>query len=261
MALASIMPIFSETPQGWTPEVQAAFDRALAANNGQATILAQRLFDENFHLREDKRKLNDDLKAVKDKLPEGAVVLSKEDAAAFEAYKALGKPEDVKKSLDEKTKNDGELADLKFKQLIGDAAQAHGFKPNVLADIVKAKGMSIEIGETEVDDGKGGKVKKPAAFVLTNEGKSKVNLSDYARDNLSDYLPSLAAQAGQGAGQQWVSQGQGAGGAGNGQGAGGSVLDKFLTDRDKRAAETPNPLKPTNVVNNAGVVNQQAQGV
>ena len=143
---------------------------------------------------------------------EGKTVIEGDDLAAFEAYKALGKPDEVKTRLEAGEQAAGEVATLKRDGTLRDAAQAAGYKFSVLKDRVTVAGNpAIEIREVE-EEGK----KVSRAFV-TPEGGTAQELTAYAGEHWGDYLPALTASGpgqgggGQGGGQTYPAQ-QGSGG-------------------------------------------------
>lgn len=237
-------PPVTRDPSTWPAEVRSAFNSALEQRGNDARRLAEFLYDDNHRLREDKRKLRTDLDEVNKRLPEGAVVLNKEDAAAWETFKALGKPDEVKKTLEKAASDATELEGLKFSDMVNQAAGRHNFKPTVLADVVKARGLKIELGEIEVPKAgstTGEKVKQQVAYVVTDDKGTKVVLADYAKDRLAEYLPSLAAGNGQQQqnGQTWVSQ-QGTPAPNPNQPQGGDRVSTFLEQRNaQRSGEKP----------------------
>lgn len=161
----------------------AAFQSRLAKMNGDAMGFATQLFDENFHLRKDKRDLEK-------KVPtEGAVVLSKEDASEYEALKALGKSGDLKTKLEAAGTLETENATLKKKDILRDIASAHGYKLSVLQDL-DAKGGGLEYTLKEEKDTKG-QARKVA--YIKQEGKD-VPLEQFATEKWADYMPALKAE-------------------------------------------------------------------
>lgn len=207
------------------------------------------------------------------KVPAGAVVLSAEDAKLFESYKALGKPDEVKATLDKVPVLEGQIAardTAEARRKAGKAAaSALGWNEAVTVDLITDKGYTVELREVEVEekDAKGAvtKVKKSLPHVLTGEGTAaKADLLDAViqRDH-AGYLPALQATAAAGAGSSGGSGsggtgGSGAGGAGatgrtitwpSGQRAGGSgggatsAVDEVL-EKNRERAQAPNALRP-----------------
>lgn len=154
---------------------------------------------DNVKLRLKLNEVRTENETLKSKLPEGAVVLSKDDAKLFEDFKALGKkPADITKLLKDGETAATELASRKLGDVAADAAKALGWNGvDVLKDQISSRNLRVEMRETEVDDGKGGKTKKPVPFVITGEGAASKaeELTTYVNTNLKGYLPALQGSA------------------------------------------------------------------
>jgi hypothetical protein len=123
----------------------------------------------------------DDLKA---KLPaDGAVVLAQADAAELDAYRALGKPAEVKTALDAKSTAEKDLATLRRHEAVRAAAEAHGYKAGLLGKVPSLAEQTIEIKDVQ-EDGK--PVKR--AFV------GDTPLPDYIQANDPDFVEALPAK-------------------------------------------------------------------
>lgn len=148
-----------------------------------AARLAEELADarnETFKLREDKRVLK------ANQVPEGATVLSSEDAKKWAAFSELGAPEDVKKQIQLAESAIAERDGLKGEKVTNQAAALLGYKPDVLADLAKSKGFRVEIeGE--------GEAAKVVARYKDGEADAVKPMSEYAESLLAAYLPSLRA--------------------------------------------------------------------
>lgn len=159
----------------------AAFQNRLNKMNGDAMAFATQLFDENYQHRSEIRDL-------KKKVPgEGSVVLSKEEAASYEAFKALNlKPEEVKTKLESVSTLEGENATLKRKDTLRDVAGAAGFKLSVLED----RDRSIEGLEYILKDEKDKQGNARKVAYVKHEGK-EVPIEQFASEKWADYLPAL----------------------------------------------------------------------
>jgi len=204
--------------------------------NGDAVRMAEKLAEvlgDNATLREQRRDLRTENATLKAQVaPEGAVVLTGDDAAAYQAYQALGKPGDLTKRLESGDAAIKRTAELERDAVVAEAATAAGYKPSVLRD--RAGDLPLTVKEVTVD---GKPVKR--AFI-TPQGQGEQELTAYAQQQWADYLPALAASQ----------QGQGTPGftfpttpAGNGQRPAATV-DDFIKQRNERAAAAPNPLAP-----------------
>src|SRR5690348_6795389 len=110
-----------EPGQGADPT--QAFQNRLNKLNGDAMAFATQLFDENYRLREDKRQLNEQLTTAQGKVPaDGALVLTGDEAKAFEAYKALGTPKELKDRIDAYPTLEDENKGLKLRDSLREVA-------------------------------------------------------------------------------------------------------------------------------------------
>lgn len=169
-------------------KVLESFQNKLGKFNNDATALAQQLFTENYTLREDKRKLNAKVEELQGKQPAaGAVVLTSDEAKTWGAIKELGlSADEIKTRLQSSTETEKELATLKRKELIREAAETEGYKATVLGTLI-ASDMPIEFKEVE-KDGK----KRRAAFVKI--GEEQKPLSEYVESTHADFLPALRVE-------------------------------------------------------------------
>ena len=140
-------------------------------------------------------------------VPRGGRSLSSKDAAAYDAYAALGTPEEVKAKITErdayaahgtpeevKTKIEaGETAQTTLTErdkakAVADVAKVAGFKDTVLSDRLKNDGLEVLPLEKTVRDGK----EVDVAYVKDAQG-TKHELTEYAKQKWGDYLPALQA--------------------------------------------------------------------
>lgn len=127
----------------------------------------------------------------RNQVPKGARVLTKEEADAYDAYVALGKPDELKTKLDDGEKAATTLADRDKADAVRTAAEASGYKQTVLGDRLKADGLTEVPTVREVErDGK----KVQVAYVKDAQG-AEHELTEYAKKNWGDYLPALQVQA------------------------------------------------------------------
>jgi hypothetical protein len=213
-----------------------------------AKAIALKLLDDNEKARDGRRKWKDRATAAEAKIPkEGEVILKKEDAAAFELYKVLGKPDEVKKKMEEGTTAATTLSERDRQSAIAEAATLAQI-PNakLLAKLAdpKKENFIVELRD-EVREGKNVKV----PFARKNEDKAAfMPLMDFAKKELGDYMPALLAkgEGGNGAGSQTVTTTQYPEQTTTGTApvAGGKV-EQFIENRNKGAAARPNPLVPT----------------
>lgn len=203
---------------GGEPPPQKPTPSALLAQfNNDALRMAERLADvliDNQKQRDELRGLRAQNRELKERaILDGMTALSAEDAALWEAYRALGEPPTIKRLLDEHTQATTEMAAMKRAETVRQAAEIAGFKPSVLAKV--AGDLPIELRPVN-----GG---KPLAVVIA-DGEEKA-LEDYAKDAWADFLPALRQQA-----QPAHAPDINAGARGNGNGA------PLLTDDERKAA-------------------------
>jgi hypothetical protein len=223
-------------------KIGKGFDSMLAKKLGNAEALARELHSENFQYREKLREKTKALTEAVAKLPEGAVVLTVDQAKAWEAYQALGKPEDITKELETGKAATGKLTDHERGTAIEKAAKDLKFNGDVLKQL--ATMHKLELTTRSVKDGQG---KDVTAHYFKNEAGQETEAAQYAKDNWASFMPSLSAttegdQGNGGAGGnggggsnnlQWPNGG-GSGGGTGGQGNSAGVLglvDGILKDR------------------------------
>ena len=219
-----------------TAEALAAFKSLLEKNGGDSAKLAEKLFDDNHALREDKRKLKDEAAALKAKVPaEGSRVLTADEMKAWDELKALGKPEEIKAAFGTVKELQGKLSKVERDKLLEEAAGAHGFKPHVLGKMPGLDRLTIEV-RTVKQDGKDTKV----AHVKDELGQTRT-LAEYAEAEWSDFLPALTltAASAQPPGTKWVDQSSG------GKAPKQDQVEAFIEAQRKRGDRQANPLIPT----------------
>lgn len=148
------------------PEQIAALKQELADLKAERASLKKALDQretDNKAERDKVKALQTELDAVKEQLPpEGAVILTGDDAKTHQAYVALGKPDLLKVKLEDYDRATGEAAALKRRELVDQAARdpqnetAYRYKPSVLerlladATLTKTdKGYQVRVGEAE----------------------------------------------------------------------------------------------------------------
>lgn len=155
---------------------------ALQRANNDAMALAAQLYSENYQLRDRNRQLTAQAPA------EGGVVLTREQAAQWAAYQQLGAdPAALAQQIQGAQQAQQQLASLQRQQLIGQVAEAAGYKAAVLGQLPGAADLAFELRDVTVD---GRAVKQ--AFVKPKDGEA-VALSAYAQQHWADFLPALAA--------------------------------------------------------------------
>lgn len=216
-------------------------DNLLAKKNGDGVALAAQLLGENNNLREDKRKLKVTLSELQGKVPgEGMVLLSADDASAWNAYRELGTPAELKAAVTErdtfkadKDRLEGENATVRRDSLLRDVAADTHSKFAVLKDrdertpgleylkkTVKVDGKDVDQWFVKFKDGDG-----------ENAPVKELAYDDFAAEKWSDFLPALKAEPAQEEkGTRHVVQGSG------GSNAGGTRFDQ-IRERNKKERE------------------------
>ncbi len=182
----------SDEQQNTSPDPAATFQKMLAQKNNDATALASQLFDENFHQRAQIREL----KANAPK--EGSMTLSADEAKSFKAYQDLGiEAKDIKKAMErlpELEKQNKELSRMEILREVADVGlDGEKLNVSVLKDLAQQKFPDAVFSfKTEKDkDGKESKV----TFLKTAPDATEVSFTEFAAQNLSDYLPALRIAA------------------------------------------------------------------
>lgn len=223
----------ADKEQGGDGGELAGMRALLDKHKGDAMAVVGILYNENYSLRESNRQL----KARQ--APEGATVLTGEDAQSWATYQALGKPADLKTAVEERTQLQGKLAGMERETTLRSVAEAAGYKPTVLANldrIAKAEGktLTFDVRETQQDG-------KPVKVAYVKDGDKELSISDYANANWADFLPALTAVQGSGQQQQggtrFVAQHSGSGAQGK-----QDPVEDFIAKQDELRKAEKNPL-------------------
>lgn len=151
---------------------------SLTKRHGSSDAVAMQLLQEAHAYRETIRDL-------KGKVPaDGSLVLAADDARLWQAYQTLGKPPEITAALSERGQFKAELDGLRKERLVNEAAAIAGFKPTVLATLVKADGIDLTVSTP--DD-------KGVRTVTVKDGDKDVPLAQFAEGRWKDHLPALKA--------------------------------------------------------------------
>lgn len=163
------------------------------------------LKSENADRRQKVKELEGELATARAAVPEGAKVLTADEAKAWERYVALGTPDEaeaLKKERDELAAKD---ATRTRQDILTAASPTEGWNENAPKALLKLAGfdaVELTAGEVTVERaGTGGKkenVKAPTAFV-TVDGK-QVRISEWLAKEAPEFVPLLTAQASNGNG-------------------------------------------------------------
>lgn len=216
----------------------AAFQRLLEKHNNDAARLSEKLFDENFNYRSEIRQLKAQLADAAGKVPgDGAVVLTGDQAQAWTAYQALGKPEEIKQGLDERSQLQGKLTAQERAELLRGIAETTGYKASVLASLdrtAKVEGKSLEFTlRDQTIDG------KPSKVAYVKDGDKETALTEYAASAWADFLPALTVATTQTppTGTRYPAQH-----AGTPAGGKPDLVADFLLKQEQARAAVKNPL-------------------
>lgn len=161
--------------------------------NGDAMRIAEKLaetLNDNYDVRDKNRQLRAELDAAKGKLvPDGATVLTGEDATRWAAYQALGKPDELKTALKERETVMGELAGLKRADAVRQAAAAERLNADALLALPNLPPIIVK----DVT-GEDGTVTK-RAFV-TPEGGTETPLTTYGKQQHAALWPAVETATG-----------------------------------------------------------------
>lgn len=174
----------------------------VARYGGDALRLAGDLVErerDNFALREKNRDLRRENETLKQAVPEGALVLSGEQAEQWQAFSQLNLPvPEIRAQLTAGQSAITERDVLVRAATLEEAAKLAGFKPGVLR--LLAKDLAIEVREDETTTGNDQTGKQRRAYVVSrdegsdNRGNGSETLTDlreYFRAQGEDVLSSL----------------------------------------------------------------------
>lgn len=196
-----------------------------------ALKLAEKLAEvqsDNYSLREKNRTLRQELKDTAAKAaPDGAVLMTAEDAAALGAYRALGTPDALKGAQAAATEAQDKLAGLQRDATLRDVRDVTGYDLDILRDIGGAEWQySIKDEGTEAE---------PQRVVYVKDGDTEQRIDQHPK--VQRVLPALKpAAASQPAAQPYPRQSAG--------GRAPDMAQQFLDQKQARNAALPNPLAP-----------------
>jgi len=149
---------------------------------------------ENFSYRKSIRDLEAKLATVGAKAPkDGQLVLSREQAADWEAYQKLGKPSEVAEVVAKKEALESEVAEVRHQAMLDEALEAAGLRnKTVLGEVLKARGLVLEMKDETVE---GKTVKVPFVRPAAEENGASEKLLDYIDSKAADYKVVLTGAA------------------------------------------------------------------
>lgn len=174
-------------------KIVSAMNSLLEKKGGDSSAVIQTLLTENFKLREDKRNLKSELGQLREGAPgDDAVILTGDDATAWNSFKELGKTvEEIQTGLAKSEELQGELDKRDRSALIAKAARDVGYNPNVLTELVEAKGLTVVMKDVEVEKEDGSKSTEKKPFIQAGEKEDPVELTSYTESNFKDFMPAL----------------------------------------------------------------------
>lgn len=215
--LIRFLPFYSDddgTPHGGDAKPRPS--DVLEQYGRDALRLAEKLADvqsDNYRLRDERRKLKQELADVVGKVPAGdAKVLTKDEADAYEAYLSFGPLDSLKLAIAGAEMASSELRTLKRERAITKAAEAVGYKASVLTTLAGDLDIQMEASK----DG--------TQVVYVVKDGEKTALTDYAAKQWADFLPALTPKV------QPQAPDINAGARGNGNGT-------TITDEERTAAK------------------------
>lgn len=208
-----------------------------------AKAIALKLLDDNEKARNSKRIWKEKALELQKTAPkEGQVVLSKEDAAAYEEFKKLGTPAEVKTKVESAAALATEKATREKGDTVAKGAELAKLNPKLLARLAEKEGFVVELRDEKVD---GKDVKVP--YARKNEEKAAtLPLAQFVDKELADYKPALLAKGdGTAASSEqqshatpYIEQ------SSTGTAPASGKVDAFIKSRNEQAAARPNPLAP-----------------
>jgi len=146
--------------------------------------------DRRFKQRAAKRALQAEIDDLKSKQPaDGGRVLSKDEAAVYDAYVALGKPADaIKQALDASDAATQKLTKLERDGQIRDAALAHGYSAQALGKLPSLANVALTLKDETVED-------KPIKRAYVTADGKEAALDAYILEHDPEFLPSLTVQS------------------------------------------------------------------
>lgn len=168
----------------------------LTQHGGQTAEAALRMAErvatfqnDNYTLRRKNAEQKAELETLRGKAPPtGALVLSADDAKAWEAYTAIGKPDDLTKAVTDRDAAQTELATLRRNAQLAAAAEAHGYKAAALSKLPSLAGKEVIIKDVTE-----GEATAKRAFV--KDGTTETGLAEYITAHDPELLPALSADA------------------------------------------------------------------
>jgi hypothetical protein len=224
---------------------QEAFESLVERDHGgNYESAAWALYNDNFKVRRRAGSAEQERDDLQSRVaPEGAIILTGNDATEYRAYKELNRtPADIKKDLERVGTLETEASERRKDDAVRSAAEKAGYKFKVLNRL----GRDLEYVIREETEGEGNDAKK-VDRVYVKQGDKEVRLDTYAKTEWEDMLPALVASTqddagGEASGVQYFRQGGAdTSGSGSGQQKGSlaaSATAGFGPPKKKQQADT-----------------------
>ena len=147
----------------------------LIARQGSPDAALMLLMQENYQYRDQNRQL-------RERVPDGAVVLSGDDAQRWRGYQALGQLDELRTCLTEREQAQTELATLRSQATMRTVAEAMQWKPSVLERLA---GNVTFITKTEGEQ----------TTITVKDGDGETPLQAYADTHWGEFMPALTTDA------------------------------------------------------------------
>lgn len=156
------------------------FRKLLEKHKDDAVRLAETLYGENFKLRERLRKAEDRVPGDSD------VVLKGDDAKRWDAYRGLGEPGDLRKSLKQAEADAADVGRFRRAETYREAAQVAGYRAEAFARLAEQDRLDLEIKEEKAA---GGKLAR--RVLVKGEGDEVTPLDEYVDSRWQAFAESL----------------------------------------------------------------------
>lgn len=164
--------------------------------HGSADRALEAMADDNWRHREGRRKAEEEVARLTALVPkDGTAVLSKEEAEAFAAFKALNiKPADLKTRLDAGDAAIAKVTEFESTTLLAEAAGIAGWNKKAAAKILKDNKITVEVRTIPVE--KDGKTEqRKVVYGKTAAADAKFEpLTELVKREIPEYLPALLAK-------------------------------------------------------------------
>jgi len=184
LTIEQITEVVEKALKGQGEKVPEGFMNLLKREGEDTLQISLKLYTENFELRADRRKLQDEVTELKKSsdVPEDQTLISKEDAVLLAKYKELGTPDEIGKVSTDFTT-------VQRSQVLAKVAETAGYEASVFNKL--AGELTFEERDETIEG-----EKKKFIVVLPGEGKEAIRISEYAEANWKDFLPALKPENG-----------------------------------------------------------------